>query len=550
MIIMIISFRIKTTTDYPDLTEATPSPSIREGNLARERGVGRTMCRRYLYTENQTKTRFYLLLYSLIRIFANQSNYQRMITTERVFQIFKELNQIPRPSHHEEQVANYLCQFAERLQLSYKRDDENCVVISKPATPGHEGAEPIVLLHHMDMVCVGMSDPLHTPIEAYVEDGWMKAKGTSLGADNGIGLSMALAVLESNDIVHGPLEVMTTTNEEDGMSGASQLSKDFLRGRKVINLDSEDYDTITTGAAGACLQFHRIPLQRIAADKGCWYAIRLEGGLGGHSGVDINKNRCSAVVATHRLLREICKEKDVKVASIKIGEANASIASTADVVLCIPDEATAFMKQQEKAMNEWLRKEYGKSDAHMICTIKACEPQETVINSEAFETLMTCLEQIPQGVVKMSEVMKDTVETSNNIGRILTEDDHLFVSTHTRSFIDSEMERLSRTIANVFATHGASSETIMSAPAWQEDQESDFLRLTSDTFNDILGWRPRMVAMHFVLEAGFFVQHYPGIQMASIGPRIVEPHSTSERIELSTIDDIWRVLIELLRRLS
>ena len=489
-------------------------------------------------------------MYSLIRIFANQSNYQRMITTERVFQIFKELNQIPRPSHHEEQVANYLCQFAERLQLSYKRDDENCVVISKPATPGYEGAEPIVLLNHMDMVCVGMSDPLHTPIEAYVEDGWMKAKGTSLGADNGIGLSMALAVLESNDIVHGPLEVMTTTNEEDGMSGASQLSKDFLRGRKVINLDSEDYDTITTGAAGACLQFHRIPLQRIAADKGCWYAIRLEGGLGGHSGVDINKNRCSAVVATHRLLREICKEKDVKVASIKIGEANASIASTADVVLCIPDEATAFMKQQEKAMNEWLRKEYGKSDAHMICTIKACEPQETVINSEAFETLMTCLEQIPQGVVKMSEVMKDTVETSNNIGRILTEDDHLFVSTHTRSFIDSEMERLSRTIANVFATHGATSETIMSAPAWQEDQESDFLRLTSDTFNDILGWRPRMVAMHFVLEAGFFVQHYPGIQMASIGPRIVEPHSTSERIELSTIDDIWRVLIELLRRLS
>ena len=473
-----------------------------------------------------------------------------MITTERVFQIFKELNQIPRPSHHEEQVANYLCQFAERLQLSYKRDDENCVVISKPATPGHEGAEPIVLLNHMDMVCVGMSDPLHTPIEAYVEDGWMKAKGTSLGADNGIGLSMALAVLESNDIVHGPLEVMTTTNEEDGMSGASQLSKDFLRGRKVINLDSEDYDTITTGAAGACLQFHRIPLQRIAADKGCWYAIRLEGGLGGHSGVDINKNRCSAVVATHRLLQEICKGQDVKVASIQIGEANASIASTADVVLCIPNGATAFMKQQEEVMNEWLRKEYGKSDAHMICTINACESQETVINSEAFETLMTCLEQIPQGVVKMSEVMKDTVETSNNIGRILTEDDHLFVSTHTRSFIDSEMERLSRTIANVFATHGASSETIMSAPAWQEDQESDFLRLTSDTFNDILGWRPRMVAMHFVLEAGFFVQHYPGIQMASIGPRIVEPHSTSERIELSTIDDIWRVLLELLRRLS
>ena len=173
-----------------------------------------------------------------------------------------------------------------------------------------------------------------------------------------------------------------------------------------------------------------------------------------------------------------------------------------------------------------------------------------VISRKTIEALMTCLRQIPQGVVKMSDVMKDTVETSNNIGRILTEEDHIFVSTHTRSFIDSEMDKLSRAIAKVFAANGATSETIMSAPAWQEDQESDFLRLTSDTFNDVLGWRPRMVAMHFVLEAGFFVQHYPGIQMASIGPRIVEPHSTSERVELSTVEDIWRVLIELLRRLA
>ena len=146
--------------------------------------------------------------------------------------------------------------------------------------------------------------------------------------------------------------------------------------------------------------------------------------------------------------------------------------------------------------------------------------------------------------------MKDTVETSNNVGRIETEQDCIFVSTHTRSFIDSEMEALSREIADVFAAHGAKSELVMSAPAWQENQKSAFLQLTSDTFQDVLGWRPRMVAMHFVLEAGFFVEHYPGIQMASIGPRIVEPHSTSERVELSTIEDIWRVLIELLKRLS
>ena len=487
-----------------------------------------------------------------------------MPTTERVFQIFKELNQIPRPSHHEERVADYLCQFAERLHLPYKRDKENCVVISKPATPGHEGAEPIVLLNHMDMVCVGMKNPLSDPIEAYVENGWMKARGTSLGADNGIGLSMALAVLEDDSIVHPALEVMTTTNEEDGMSGASQLSTDFLKGRKVINLDSEDYDTITTGAAGACLQFHRIPVQRKAAPGGKrrWYRIRFEGGLGGHSGVDINKGRCSAVVPAWAILATIYNEYEFDVASIKIGEANASIASSAEIILTIPSgEGAEFVKQQQEMMNEWLREEYGDNDPNMHCTIEKCEPQETVINPEALEALLTCLEQIPQGVVKMSEVMKDTVETSNNVGRIVTERqqvgdgtsgmaDHIFVSTHTRSFIDSEMKELSKDIANVFEACGAKSETIMSAPAWQEDQESDFLRLTSDTFNDVLGWRPRMVAMHFVLEAGFFVQHYPGIQMASIGPRIVEPHSTSERIELSTIEDIWKVLLEMLRRLA
>ena len=202
-------------------------------------------------------------------------------TTKRVFQIFKELNQIPRPSHHEERVADYLCQFAERLGLSYKRDKENCVVISKPATPGHEGAEPVVLLNHMDMVCVGMADPLNDPIQAYVEDGWMKARGTSLGADNGIGLSMALAVLESNDIVHGPMEVITTTNEEDGMSGASQLSSDFLRGRKVINLDSEDYEPQEPVCSSIAYPLDARPLLgasvvgTASASRVVWAAIRV-----------------------------------------------------------------------------------------------------------------------------------------------------------------------------------------------------------------------------------------------------------------------------------
>ena len=471
-------------------------------------------------------------------------------TTERVFQIFKELNQIPRPSHHEERVSDYLCRFAERLNLPYKRDKENCVVISKPATKGYEGAEPVVLLNHMDMVCVGMSDPLNTPIDAYIENGWMKARGTSLGADNGIGLSMALAVLESDEIVHGPLEVITTTNEEDGMSGASQLSRDFLKGRKVINLDSEDYDTITTGAAGACLQFHRIPMERKSVNGAGWHVININGGLGGHSGVDINKGRCSAVKVAWAFLDAIRSKHDIEVASINIGEANASIASSGEIIIHTPSGDNDFLMEQVKEINAQLHELYGDTDPNIRCTINEFPPQKTVINPEAINALMNCLEQIPQGVIKMSESMEDTVETSNNIGRIQTEEDCIFISTHTRSFIDTDMKELSRKIADVFAENGAKSEMVMSAPAWQEDQQSAFLQLTSDTFQDVLGWRPRMVAMHFVLEAGFFVEHFPGIQIASIGPRIVEPHSTSERVELKTIEDIWQVLIELLKRLA
>ena len=472
---------------------------------------------------------------------------------DRVFEIFRQLNNIPRPSHHEEQVAGFLCDYARKLGLEYQRDEHNCVVIRKAATPGYEQAEPVVVLNHMDMVCVGMDDPLRDAVVPYTDNGWMRARGTSLGADNGIGLSMALAMLADDSIVHGPIEVITTTNEEDGMSGAANLDPGFIRGRKVVNLDSEDYDTITTGAAGAYLQLHRIPLQWVPAPGGKrrWYRISISGGRGGHSGVDINKGRASAVVLTWAVLAAIYNEYDMELASLRVGEANASIASTAEFVITVPSgEAAEYVKAQEEQLNAWIREEYGDADPDVHCRITKVEPMPAVISHEAFDALMLSLEQVPQGVVKMSEAMPGTVETSNNVGRIVAESDHLLISTHTRSFIDADMVSLGRDIAAVFAEHGGQSELVMSAPAWQEDQHSQFLALTSDVFQDVLGWRPRMVAMHFVLEAGYFVQKYPGIQMASIGPRIVEPHSTAERLELSTVEDIWRVFVELLHRLA
>lgn len=479
-------------------------------------------------------------------------NRQSYPTYQRVLDIFSELNRIPRPSHHEERVADYLCSFARQLNLDYERDAQNCVVIRKPATPGYEASAPIVLLNHMDMVCVGMSDPINDPVQAYVENGWIKARGTSLGADNGIGLSMALAVLESDCIEHPALEVMTTTNEEDGMTGAAMLSDSYLIGRRVINLDSEDYDTITTGAAGACLQLHRIPIKRTSVQNHntAWYRIIIKGGLGGHSGVDINKGRCSAVIAAETVWSYLSQRYDTGVAMINVGEANASIASMGQMVITLPkDIPLSRLKDNMHDINGRLHCEYP-CDAGIQCTIRACHPQDTIIHPKVFVQMMECLKRVPQGVISMSKTMENTVETSNNIGRIVTGNDHILISTHTRSFIDKDMTTLSRDIADTLSACGSISETVMSAPVWQEDRQSGFIQLTSNTFQDVLGWRPRMVAMHFVLEAGFFVQHFPGIQIASIGPRILEPHSANERVELKTIQDIWLVLLEMLSRLK
>lgn len=470
-----------------------------------------------------------------------------------VFDIFKKINAIPRPSHHEEKIASFLCEFAENNGLQFKRDDKNCVVIRKEASPDCENAEPIVVLNHMDMVCVGMGNPQEDAVEAYIDNGWMKAKGTSLGADNGIGLSMALAMLADDKIVHGPIEVLTTTNEEDGMTGAEALASDFIKGRKVINLDSEDYDTITTGAAGALLQKHFIPAPKVEAPGGKrrWYRISVTGGKGGHSGVDINKGRASAVVLAWALLAAIYNEYDMELADINVGEANASIASSAEMIITVPSgEPAEFVKQQEQIFNEWVNEEYGDTDPELVCHIEKVKPQEQIIQHEAFHKMMVCLEQIPQGVVKMSEAMEGTVETSNNVGRVFAEDGNIVVTTHTRSFIGEEMKRVAKEIKDVFVAEGAESKTVMEAPAWQEDQKSKFLTDTSDVFDQVLGWRPRMVAMHFVLEAGYLVDKFPGLQIASIGPRIVEPHSTSERLKVSTVEDIWKVFITMLDKFA
>lgn len=475
-------------------------------------------------------------------------------------EIFRKLNAIPRPSHHEEAVSDFLCAYAQDLGLEYDRDNENCVVIRKPASPGCEKAPIVVLLNHMDMVAVGdgsrVFDPLRDGIEAYEEDGWLKARGTSLGADNGIGLSMALAVLADDSIPHPALEVLTTTNEEDGMSGAEHLSEDFIKGRRVINLDSEDYDTITVGAAGALIQ-KAVFSEGKKALEGDWsfHRISISGGLGGHSGVDIHKGRCNAIKELAKALmdlKEDIQREDCQITEMSGGFASAAIPAAASAVIALRQEGSCPMEKLLRItenLSARLTRQYGTTDPNVRASLEEAFPAEYCLPCATH--VLEAINCLPSGVIAMREDLPEVVMTSNNIGLLQTRGNDVDLSLHTRSFSDRTMEETAKELKETLMEHHATSvTTLMNTPGWQEDPESDYLKFVESTFQDVLGFKPRRVAMHFVLEAGYYVQKYPGIEIACIGPRILEPHSTSERVDISTTDNIWKVLKELLGRLS
>lgn len=478
------------------------------------------------------------------------------------YDIFGELNRIPRPSHHEEQVAQWLCRWAEKHSLNYRRDSNNCVVIEKPASPGCENADTVVILNHMDMVCVAADDylrdgrkfdPMTDEIRPYIETDangvrWMKAEGTSLGADNGIGLSMALAILADDTLVHPALEVLTTTNEEDGMSGAEGLSLDFIKGRKILNLDSEAYDEITVGAAGAQLQVAHWHPQWTAVPQGhVCRRIVIDGGLGGHSGVDINKGRCNCNKEMAQFVAT--QPKDVAICAMNGGTANASVAAWAEVILAIAPDRIDALTSQVEAWNDEIKKKYSKTDPKVSARIEPAEPCQR--HSTHFAHIVDCLNQLPCNMIAMRDDMPGTVMTSNNIGVVRTTNDDITLSCHTRSFSNDEMHRVAAAIkATCLHCHAQHVDCLMDTGSWMEKDDSPLVALTCDTFKDVLGFEPRRVAMHFVLESAHYVEKYPGVEIASIGPLIIEPHSTSERINLDTADRIWQVTIELLRRLA
>lgn len=493
--------------------------------------------------------------------------------------IFKQLCSIPRPSHHEDKVADFLCNFAEEHHLNYKRDEHNCVLIEKPATPGYEDKEPIVILNHMDMVCVAEEGfPVPGPVEAieYEEnvERWMRANHTSLGADNGIGLSMALALLADEELSHPALEILTTTCEETDMSGASGLAHDFFKGKRILNIDSEAYNEITVASAGAHIQVAHLPYHRTAMPKDyITLSVSVTGGRGGHSGVDIGSGRANAIKILCNLLLVAIRQTNIKLylINIKGGQAYSAIPCEAEAKICIPKENAQAFEVLVSQCNDAITAQYSETDPDVKVTVAPAVWHASVINEEGTHLILASVNGIPAGPVTMRP--DGGVETSNNIGIIdtegvrneelgvrndgkgqrstphsslLTPNYQCLISSHTRSFSPKAMEELADNISKIFTLTGAEVETIMHVSPWEEDLHHPWVQQVMGTFQKVLNFSPTPVSMHFALEAGYFVEKFPGIHIASIGPRIMYPHSPNEKVSLTTADNIWKVVKEII----
>ena len=465
--------------------------------------------------------------------------------------IFKQLCAIPRPSHHEEKVADFLRNFAKEHGLTYHRDEHNCVVIEMPATPGYEDKEPIVILNHMDMVCVAEEGyPVPGPVKTieYEENGerWMRADHTSLGADNGIGLSMALAILADDSLPHPAIEVLTTTCEETDMSGAAGLASDFFKGRRVLNIDSEAYNEITVASAGAHIQVAHLPYRRTAMPKDyITLSVSVAGGRGGHSGVDIGSGRANAIKILCNLLLVAIRQTNIKLylINIKGGQAYSAIPCEAEAKICIPKENAEAFNILVSQCNDAIKAQYSGTDPDVMVSTEPAVWHSSVINEEGTHLILASVNGIPSGPVTMRP--DGGVETSNNIGIIDSQGELCTISSHTRSFSMQALEELADNISKIFTLTGAEVETIMHLSSWQEDLHHPWVQQVMNTFQQELGFTPTPVSMHFALEAGYFVEKFPGIHIASIGPRIMYPHSPNEKVSLTTADNIWHVVREI-----
>ncbi|MFO8183947.1 MAG: aminoacyl-histidine dipeptidase [Candidatus Aegiribacteria sp.] len=465
---------------------------------------------------------------------------------------FEEICSIPRPSGHEERMADFLAEFAGERDLDWSRDGRNNVLIRKPGRGSAAGNPALALQAHVDIVPEKSGDSDHDfntdPIIPVIRNDWVTAPKTTLGADNGIGVALMLAVLDSKDVSHPRLECVFTTDEERGLTGAAALDPDWITAGRLINLDSEDQGTFTIGCAGGTDCRLSMPLER-SGDAPC-SRLRVTGLRGGHSGIEIHKDRGNAIRFLARALSGISREVEIALGSMRGGSKRNAIPRDAEALILFPPEKTGKVKEVLTAVRSRLRTEYAGIEEELDLVLDEDTVRCSTLERKAGARAVDLLLALPHGVEKMSGVMDDLVETSVNLALLSMEGSELLVDLTIRSPLESARKALADRIAAAGRLAGAAFSSGGSYPGWIPDPDSEMLRKMTSIHRDMFGAPPRVESIHAGLECGIIGDRVGGLDMISIGPDIRDVHVPGERVSIPSLQRFWKFFRSVLEKLD
>jgi dipeptidase D len=472
-----------------------------------------------------------------------------------VFKYFEEISQIPRGSKDEKAISDYLYNFGKNLGLETIQDDALNIIIKKPATPGYENAPGVILQGHMDMVCEKNKGTAHDfskdPIELKIDNDMIYANNTTLGADNGIAVAMSMAVLASNDIEHPAIEVLVTTDEETGMSGAMAVDGSIFKGKYLLNLDSEEEGYLLVSCAGGVTSLVNLPITHKDVDKSLnAYSIEINGLQGGHSGMDIIKQKGNSNKLIGRALNLIQKLQGLNFDLVEVngGSKNNAIPRESEAIILISKNDEVKLKNAIDEIQAMYSNEFKTSDSGVRLTCKEVENNYTkAYSDDSKKKVVQMLNVIPNGVQTMSMDIKDLVESSTNLGVVRSLDNHVEFESATRSSVKTLKNEITNSIELLAQTLGAKQDLISDYPAWEYNKNSQLKQICIDVYKNMTGKEPVVMALHAGLECGLLLEKMPNVDAISLGPDMYDVHTPNEHLSISSTEKTWKYLVQILK---
>jgi dipeptidase D len=465
---------------------------------------------------------------------------------QAVWKHFDRLAAIPRPSTKEAAARKYVLALATKLGLESVQDDVGNLVVRKPARQGRGGAPMALLQGHLDMVCEKNEGTVHDfdvdPIKVVRDGDWLKADGTTLGSDNGIGVAAALAVMESDEIAHGPLEFVFTIDEESGLTGASSFPDGLLKSKYFLNLDNEEHGTLCIGCSGGVKTTARRKVRLRPASAGSAWRIKVSGLKGGHSGVDIHQGRGNALRIMGQVLQVLLDRLPVEITAINGGSAQNAIPREAAILVFADPSRESGLKSLVAAAEAGYKADLGGFDPGLQITVEKAESPGRVMDADDAKQTVALLASLHHGVLAMSPDVAGLVQTSTNLATVSTKGEVVEIVTSQRSAIESSMLAAARMVATVCELAGFEVEHGGKYPGWKPEPNSDIVRKLQEVHKKLFGEPAKLIAMHAGLECGVIGEKYPSMQMVSFGPTIVDPHSPNERVQISSVERFWNYL--------